>query len=530
MKKLMLVDVNDYTLSLLKVIPHEHIECFLDKNQAGKVIADKRVYANINSDDIPKISEYFQIVVCSQSEQNLRGYAQALRELQLPFIFAAELLLRYEVTDLDFFPYPIKYLLNTYGRDKLEPLSEEEEKQLYELDEKYEKILVGVIHPTAIGAFCWTYGRFCEYAETQKNAKTLIGICKGWHPLMETVKKFDVPNEYLYKKMLAEYPSINRDNVNLICTYLCKHTDKMQVFDYTSTVQMTYQTHVLLQNDAQMRVRKFPPMSRITFNMEEQRRGAKSAYEMGILNSYVCFFARDNAYVKQSHRNMPQSSFDNADKMRNSDINDFALMAEELEKVGLQSVRMGSVVDKAYTGPGVDYSNAGRSDFMDIYLFAHCQFCVLYDSGIYHIPVSLFSKPCIAISPAYAVAYYGDGHVMPELIVYYLTYSGDKKGLLTLKEQLELNKSLGYYVYNYYPYYLEHDLHSVPASPEDLRDAALEMVNILNGTQRYTQEDNELIQKFHTIINEYTPAGSGVGGALGRPAIAWLRKNRWFLA
>ena len=69
------------------------------------------------------------------------------------------------------------------------------------------------------------------------------------------------------------------------------------------------------------------------------------------------------------------------------------------------------VVEQKYTGPGVDYSSKGSSDFMDIYLHAHCLFSIMYDSGIDFIPTGIFSKPHIVITPAFAMAHYGDGHI-----------------------------------------------------------------------------------------------------------------------
>ena len=45
----------------------------------------------------------------------------------------------------------------------------------------------------------------------------------------------------------------------------------------------------------------------------------------------------------------------------------------------------------------IDYSNSKfRSDFMDIYLGAHCEFCITTATGIDTIPL-IFKKPIAAI-------------------------------------------------------------------------------------------------------------------------------------
>lgn len=525
MKKYILVGANENTAKLLSVIPPDDVEFILDRNHGGLELAGKKIYGSMNGADLPQIREMFEFVLVSFGESDIKF----MHDHDLPFIFYPALLMRYGVKDLDMYPYPIKYILNTYGKEEILPLSDEEIKKFSEWEEKYDKLLIGVIHPTAIGNFCFTYGRFCEYAYMRKSERVFVGICKGWHPLMDTVKNYEVPNTYLYKKMLDEYSNISEHNANFIANYICYHPHKIEVFDYNSAVQLADHAYKLTLADKYLAPAKFPPKSRITFTVEEQKKGFELEKKMGIWNPYVCFFARENAYVQTTHRNIPNSTFVAATELRNTDINDFSFMAKKLQEHGIQSVRMGSIVEKKYTGVGVDYSNIGQSEFMDLYLFAHCSFCVLYDSGIFHIPFSLFSKPSIFIEPPYVVAYHGDSFGIPDLVIFALTYSDDKKRLLTLREILEIMKSLDFYVYNYYQYWVEHNLHTVPASPEDLWDVSEEMMNILNGTQQYTDEDNELQAKFRFIVDEYVGNDKRIGGSLSRIGAKWLKKNKWYL-
>ena len=543
MKKYILVGLNSYTTKLLTLIPPDDIAFIMDKNNAGKelqykvgeTVYSKKIYGNINPSDLPQVLELFEFVLVHYGRADI----DLLRQNNIPFVFAPELLLRLGVYNLgthqypnpDIYPYPIKELMNTYGRNEFSPVGESEYKDFCQMADKYEKIIIGVMHPTSIGGFAWTSGRICEYMEMTKGDKVLQAVCKGWHPLMETVKKYDVPNEFIYKKMKEAFPAINANNVNLWCNYICRNMDKLNVIDYTGALQLTKrQSHAFFSTPGLIIPKAKPPVERLSFAMEEQQKGEKLAHEMGILRKYVCFFSRDNAYVKTTHNNITNASYNAADKYRNSNINEFRLMATNLQKRGIQSVRMGSIVADKYTGDGVDYSNINQSDFMDAYLFAHCMFFVADTSGINLIATELFSKPMVAIHTPTALVFHGDVAGLYHILLFRKVFDNKLGRNLTLREILHPCNELNYYIYNITPYWEQRDIAIIPVTKEEIWEATEEMLNILNGTQRYSSEDMEMRERYRRIINEHLQKSPEFDADQGYPSIAWLRKNQWFLA
>lgn len=534
MKKYILVGANAYTEKLLTIIPSDEVEFIWDANHGGMEMAGKKIYSNIDPDSMPKVLEMFEFVLVSFRHADVDYF----RNNKIPFLFAPELLLQRGIYDLgthqapkpDIYPYPIMELMNTYGRNEFAPVSDEEYAEFAKSANRYKKIVVGVMHPTSIGGFGWTCGRICEYMETTKGEDTLQAVCKGWHSLMGTVKKYEVPNEYIYKKMKEMFPTVNETNVNLWCTYICRNMDKLQVIDYNGALTLTKtQAHEFFSTPGLAIPRAKPPKERITFTMEEQRKGEELAHGMGITRNFVCIFARDNAYIRTTHRGISEEDFKSEEKYRNSDINKFSLMASNLERLGMQSVRMGSIVSDKYTGPGVDYSNINQSDFMDTYLFSQCRFAVLDISGITTVPTELFSKPIVATHTPTIMVYHGDIAGLYHIIVFRKVYSRTLKKNLSLRELMKPCEELNYYIYNFNPYWNEQDIEIIPESQEEIWEAAEEMYNILNGTQKYTKADLELRERYRSLIWEHLKRSPDLDALQGYPSISWLRKNQWFL-
>ena len=534
MKKYVLVGVSAYTEKLLTMIPPDEVEFIWDARHGGKELAGKKIYSNIDPDSMSKVLEMCEFVLVSFGQTDVDYF----KNNKIPFLFAPELLLKRGIYHLgthqapkpDIYPYPIMELMNTYGRNEFAPVSDEEYDEFAKLADQYKKIIVGVMHPTSIGGFGWTCGRICEYMEMNKGEDVLQAVCKGWHPVMETEKKFEIPNEYIYHKMEEMFPIINKSNVNLWCMYICRNMDKLQVIDYNGALTLTKtQAHEFFSTPGLAIPRAKPPLNRLTFTMEEQRKGEELAHGMGITRNFVCIYARDNAYVRTTQQNIPEDFFKEAEKYRNSDINKFSLTARNLEELGIQSVRMGSIVADKYTGTGVDYSNINPSDFMDAYLFSQCKFSVLDTSGIATIPTELFSKPIVAIHTPTIMVWHGDIAGLYHIIVFRRVYSSKLKRNLSLRELMKPCEELNYYIYNFNPYWNEQDIEIISESQEEIWEAAEEMYNILNGTQRYTKEDLELRERYRALIWEHLKRSPDLDALQGYPSISWLRKNQWFL-
>lgn len=131
---------------------------------------------------------------------------------------------------------------------------------------------------------------------------------------------------------------------------------------------------------------KQPPHLR--FTAAEHRRAAAILRQWGLPEDakWVCLIVRDGAYLP----GLAYHSF------RDSDIDTYMGAAFALAKRGYYVFRMGAAVAKHFAirhSHIFDYATNGmRSEFMDLYLGAHCTFCLSSGCGFDAIPV-VFRRP-----------------------------------------------------------------------------------------------------------------------------------------
>jgi len=126
----------------------------------------------------------------------------------------------------------------------------------------------------------------------------------------------------------------------------------------------------------------------LNFTKREELRGRETMRKWGIPEGakWVCLIVRDEAYL-------PELTYHS---YRDSEIKTYILAVMELVARGYYVFRMGAKVKKPLQIKHpmvIDYAWDGRgSDFMGIYLGAHCSFCVSNGTGYDAIPV-VFRKP-----------------------------------------------------------------------------------------------------------------------------------------
>lgn len=131
---------------------------------------------------------------------------------------------------------------------------------------------------------------------------------------------------------------------------------------------------------------KRPP--HFKFSEDELMRGEQTLREWGVPAGakWVCIIQRDSAYL-------PQLGYHSH---RDSKIETYMGAAYELAKRGYYVFRMGANTTEQLLlkhSKVFDYARNGmRSDFMDLYLGAHCEFCVSNGCGFDAIP-HVFRRP-----------------------------------------------------------------------------------------------------------------------------------------
>ena len=254
--------------------------------------------------------------------------------------------------------------------------------------------------------------------------------------------------------------------------------------------------------------------------------GDKKLKEMGILGDYVCFFARQGRYLKE------HLGIDSGDvqQERCSHIENFNLMSERLWSRGIQSVRMGYLVEGMFDAPGgVDYANRYRSEFMDFYVLFRAKFLISGPSAMTHM-ANLFDKPLVMVNMP-VITFNADSlnycDRKQDIFLPKKMYDTHKKRYLTFQEifAIERQEDSRYKIAEYYK---THGIVLEENTPEEIADAAEEMIARLNGTFAYTPED-EMRQKRFSKLLAWATQGRDcfvVDLPVGRD---FLRQNEWLL-
>ena len=137
--------------------------------------------------------------------------------------------------------------------------------------------------------------------------------------------------------------------------------------------------------------------SHVSLSAEEMEEGRKRLIEIGINpdEPYVCLIVRDGGHYK-SKGDIESAGYE----LLNFDINDFAGVAGVLIENGFQVVRMGSGSERPFDSRPdgvVDYAlSNNRSEFLDVYLAATCEFAVSTQTGPDAVCM-LFRRPVLYV-------------------------------------------------------------------------------------------------------------------------------------
>lgn len=198
----------------------------------------------------------------------------------------------------------------------------------------------------------------------------------------------------------------------------------------------------------------------LEFTEAEERLGRKTLAEWGIPENakWVCLIVRDSAYL-------PDLTYHG---YRDSDIDTYPLVAEELVKRGYYVFRMGAKVAKrAESRWIIDYATNGmRSEFMDVYLGAKCEFAISNGTGIDAIPV-IFRRPVCYVN--YVPIEYLSTFNKRSLAIWKHHYKDGKR--MSLKEIYE--SGAGQFMSS--EKFTEAGITLVDNTPEEIRDVVGEM-------------------------------------------------------
>ena len=253
--------------------------------------------------------------------------------------------------------------------------------------------------------------------------------------------------------------------------------------------------------DKEGRLIDFPPS--LNFSEIEMAVGEKFLHKNNISNQekFVCLNVRDSSFLANS----PALSWSkNRDwsyhNFRDSDINTYVAAAETLAEKGYTVFRMGAIVEKPFNlkHPRViDYATNGmRTEFLDIYLGAHCTFCVSTGSGWDSIP-QIFRRPSLYVN---LVPIFAPACVVRDLLIYpKILQDNLTKDDLRLDEIIERNiHGSGYSAEYTGAGSALRDMNS-----DELVEAVTEMVARVEGTFVETPEQKQIQAKLKHVLSTH---------------------------
>jgi putative glycosyltransferase (TIGR04372 family) len=271
--------------------------------------------------------------------------------------------------------------------------------------------------------------------------------------------------------------------------------------------------NTFLDRDVHNLFDKYPP--HLSFSDDEHERGRKELSRFGVPADakFVCVIVRDSSYLNSA---LPWTNWSRHDH-RDCNIANYYLAAEALAERGYYVFRMGVKVHSKFETNNeriIDYANSGMgSDFMDVYLGAHCSFCISTTTGFDAIPY-VFRRPIVFTDmvPLFHVHTFSSRYLSTAKKYW---SEGDQR-FLSFREMLEPrfeNMLAGEFQ--------RLGIKMVESSPEEICDVVLEMESMISGTWQSSVNDEELQKQFWNIF----PKGVLHGEFRGRIGRGYLRSN-----
>ena len=235
----------------------------------------------------------------------------------------------------------------------------------------------------------------------------------------------------------------------------------------------------------------------ISFNLQELNIGSRLLSKLKIPpnEQYICFHARDNAFLETVSKSADWSYHD----YRDSSIENYLSAAEEMTKRGLYSIRMGAVVKNSIdsTSPKIiDYAvSEYQSDFNDIYIGSHCRFFLCSDGGISVIP-EMFRVPVVYVN--WTAILRISTWVLNGLFIFKTFYLRSEDRNMTFSEIINLD--FGGIETN--KIFQKLNIELIENTPEEIRTVSIEMDERLSGNWETKEEDEELQEQFWLLFGQ----------------------------
>jgi putative glycosyltransferase (TIGR04372 family) len=241
----------------------------------------------------------------------------------------------------------------------------------------------------------------------------------------------------------------------------------------------------------------------LKFNDAELKTGKVFLQSIGldIDTKFVCLNVRDDSFLAKTK---PVGWHSNRDwsyhNYRDSDIKTYVAAAEAMANMGYTVFRMGAIVKEPLvsTHPRViDYATNGmRTEFLDIFLGAHCTFAISVGSGWDSVP-TIFRRPIMFVNqlPVFAPS----AITLPIVTYPKILHNAQNKDCLGLKSLIE-HEVVDQFTSQAYR---DAGVEIRDLSSEELVEAVNEIAQRVEGTFIETPEQKEMQAKLKHILSTH---------------------------
>jgi putative glycosyltransferase (TIGR04372 family) len=240
----------------------------------------------------------------------------------------------------------------------------------------------------------------------------------------------------------------------------------------------------------------------LTLSEAEMKKGRACLRELGVPDGawFVCLHVRESGFKQEQ-------GFNAVEGVLNAEIDTYLSAIRAVMERGGWVIRIGDEkMQPLPPMPGaIDYAHSAlKSDWMDVFLLGACRFLIGTSSGPAYVP-PLFGVPCVLTNwlPAGQRPFNSRDIYIPKLYV-----DGFPSRQLSFAEMMA--PPIGYA-----PRYVhaeELGLAPVSNTPEEIREVVSEMLDRLDGTLFYTEQDEVLQSAFDAVAETNLSIGNARAG------------------
>jgi putative glycosyltransferase (TIGR04372 family) len=235
------------------------------------------------------------------------------------------------------------------------------------------------------------------------------------------------------------------------------------------------------------------PMLKFTSKELSNGQGFLASYD--IKSRFVCLHVRDSAYLTTTMGQQIKKH-----DYRDSEIKTYVAAAETLAEMGYTVFRMGAIVKEPLVSNHprvIDYATNGmRTEFLDIFLGAHCTFTISVGSGWDSVP-TIFRRPIMFVNqlPVYDPSIRTLQSVtFPKILV-------DNQTGTNLNLRNLIDREIAHRANS--QAYTDAGVEIRDLSSEELVEAVTEMAQRVEGTFVETPEQKEMKAKLKHILSTH---------------------------